>query len=399
MSLSALPLTTPYARTLMQYRFIQHINDIDAEQWNQVCGTTYPFLRHEFLAALENSGSLGEDRGWQPHHLLVEDGESLLAVLPLYLKTHSYGEYVFDWSWADAYHRHGYEYYPKLLSAIPFTPATGPRLAHQLDDESQLITVVNTALQTLAKTIHASSWHLLFPCNEALPALSQLDADLRIGCQYHWFNRDYQNFDDFLARFSSRKRKVVRKERASITQQNITLKRLCGEAITADDWTFFYHCYQLTYAKRSGHGGYLTQAFFEQLHQNMPEQVLLVMAYENDQAIACALYLFDDETLYGRYWGCVSERDCLHFEACYYQGIEFCIERGLSKFDAGAQGEHKIQRGFEPVITYSLHWLQHGAFREAVRDFLKAETEGIKAYQQEAAGKLPFKAENTEKAK
>ena len=378
---------------MYHYRFVSRIEDIPATQWNRLTGTDYPFLRHEFLHALESSGSVGEQRGWQPEHLVIEADDALVAVLPLYRKSHSYGEYVFDWSWADAYHHHGIDYYPKLLSAIPFTPASGPRLAcHDDCDRGLLMATLSQALQTRVEQSGASGWHLLFPDLPQLNLLQTLDADLRLGCQFHWFNQGFGSFDDFLASFSSRKRKDVRKERQRVVQQGLTLTRLCGEAIDDDAWQLFYHCYQATYAKRSGHGGYLTEAFFQQLRESMPEQLMMVVAHEGEQPIAAALYFFSSTTLYGRYWGALAERDGLHFEACYYQGIEFCIERGLATFDAGAQGEHKISRGFTPTLTYSLHYLHHPQFRQAVQHFLEQESEATRQYQQAASSSLPFKA-------
>jgi len=237
----------------------------------------------------------------------------------------------------------------------------------------------------------ASSWHCLFPHENELPLWQLSGADLRLGCQYHWFNHDYVNFDDFLNRFTSRKRKVVKRERTRVIEQGVTLKRLTGNEITLKDWQRFYYFYQLTYAKYSGHGGYLTPEFFAHLHETMRDQLLLVMAYEGDTAIAGALNFFSSDTLYGRYWGAMKDVDCLHFETCYYQGIEFCIEKGLKKFDPGAQGEHKIARGFVPTLTHSFHWVANTDFRQAIQHFLSEEAKAIKAYQAQAMEWLPFK--------
>lgn len=375
----------------MKARFINSIEKIEIEKWNAVAGTDYPFLRYEFLHALEASNSVDAERGWQPKHLLIESDDTLIAVLPLYLKTHSFGEYVFDHGWAQAYERHGLDYYPKLLSAIPFTPATGARLAHITTDESTLMNIVSHALIEKCNQLNASSWHCLFPAENELNVWSLSGADLRIGCQYHWFNHGYKSWDDFLSQFTSRKRKVVKRERAQVMEQNVRLVRLTGEQITIKHWQQFYHFYQLTYAKYSGHGGYLTPDFFVRIHEALRDQLLLVMAYEGDTAIAGALNFFSNDTLYGRYWGAIKDVDCLHFEACYYQGIEFCIERGLKKFDPGAQGEHKIARGFVPTLTHSFHWVAHPAFRVAIQEFLIEEAALVKAYQTQAMSRLPFK--------
>jgi hypothetical protein len=375
----------------MKARFISSIEQVGIDKWNAIAGIDYPFLRYEFLHALEASGSVGAQSGWQPQHLLVENADELMAILPLYIKMHSFGEYVFDHAWAQAYERHGLDYYPKLLSAIPFTPATGSRLAHNVTDEAELIKIVSDALIKQCESINASSWHCLFPSEKELPAWQLSGADLRIGCQYHWFNNGYASMDDFLHEFTSRKRKVVKRERARVVEQGVTLKRLTGNQITIEHWQQFYHFYQLTYAKYSGHGGYLRPEFFVQIHETMRDQLLLVMAYEGDTAIAGALNFFSSDTLYGRYWGSIKEFDCLHFEACYYQGIEFCIERGLKKFDPGAQGEHKIARGFVPTITHSFHWVAHPEFRQAIQHFLVEESKAIHAYQAQAMQGLPFK--------
>ena len=376
----------------MRTRFIESILLIDAVQWNAVAGVDYPFLQHAFLAALEMSGSVCARSGWQPQHLLVEDDSGyLLAILPLYLKSHSYGEYVFDWEWAEAYRRHNLDYFPKLLSAIPFTPATGPRLAFRDVDAHSLIAVVADALEKQSHMLGASGWHCLFPPPSEDALWQTTDAQLRLGCQFHWKNYQFNTFDDFLALFTSRKRKELKRERRIVAESGIQLQRLTGHAITLEHWQQFYRFYQMTYLKRSGHGGYLTQEFFNQLHNSFRHQLLLVMAYDGDMAIAGALIFFSSTTLYGRYWGAVRDVPGLHFEACYYQGIEFCIERQLQFFDPGAQGEHKITRGFEPVLTHSYHRIHHPEFRQAIGDFLQREQGAVKQYQQACAECLPFK--------
>ncbi len=372
--------------------FLDSLGNISATAWNAVTGTDYPFLRHEFLYGLEQTGCTRADTGWQPCHLLLRDGEGILAVLPLYLKSHSYGEYVFDWSWADAWQRSGLEYYPKLVSAIPFTPATGPRLCVRPGADTEL--AWGTALQAIAQFAHRrdiSSWHLLFPEEEIASQLVQAGLHRRTATQFHWFNEGYQNFDDFLATFTSRKRKSLRRERARVAEQGLTLQTLCGDQITPQHWQQFHRFYQQTYAKRSGHGGYLNREFFTETAPRLGEQAIMVLAFLENRAVAGALYFRSRDTLYGRYWGCEREYDCLHFEACYYQGIEYCIAHGLQKFDPGAQGEHKIQRGFRPVPTWSNHWIADPRLSAAVGDFTRSEEQHNEAYLEGTATLLPFK--------
>jgi predicted N-acyltransferase len=381
--------------TQLEFNFIAAIAEVSATEWDALVSDGYPFVRHAFLSALESSGAVATDKGWQAHHLIIRSEGKLLGALPLYLKGHSYGEYVFDWAWADAYQRHGQAYYPKLLSAIPFTPATGPRLllAAELNLErvSALQNLLVQALQQEARRLAASSVHILFSDADWSKQWQGQGLMQRVGAQYHWFDQGYHDFDGFLASFSSRKRKTLRKERRVVAEQGLVLQRLEGEAISASDWQFFFHCYQLTYAKRSGHGGYLPEDFFRRLAADMPDALVMVVAYHDDKRVAAALNFRGGETLYGRYWGCVREFEFLHFEACYYQGIDYCLANGLRHFDPGAQGEHKIQRGFTPITTYSNHWLAEPAFSEAVARFLEEERIHIDAYLEEAATMLPFK--------
>ncbi|WP_101758594.1 GNAT family N-acetyltransferase [Oceanicoccus sp. KOV_DT_Chl] len=383
----------------MRVSFIDSVSLIDSEQWNAITGIDYPFTRHEFLLALETSGATNRETGWQPQHVTVYQSnagkEKLIAVMPLYLKYHSYGEFVFDWSWADAYRRHGLDYYPKLLSAIPFTPATGPRLCVAADCDATIVNeAVISAIYQHAESLGVSSIHILFPDQTACEAFQLEGLAARHGAQFHWFNQGFTDFDDFLATFSSRKRKNLRKERMAVADQNLTLEVFEGHEISSDIWQRFYYFYQMTYAKRSGHGGYLDQEFFELIGKTIPENLVLVLAYDNNkggQAIAGALNFRDSKTLYGRYWGCIREFEFLHFEACYYQGIEYCIANHLQRFDPGAQGEHKIQRGFTPVRTYSNHWIAHPDFRLAVDDFLLRDNAATADYIEQATTLLPFK--------
>lgn len=383
------------APTVPDAEFIDSLAAISAAEWNRVAGTDYPFLRHEFLLGLEQTACTTAETGWQPCHLLLRQEGTLVAILPLYLKGHSYGEYVFDWSWAEAWQRQGLAYYPKLVSAIPFTPATGPRLccAPGLSRE-QAWDYALAAIRQFASQRGLSSWHLLFPEEAVSQQLLQRGLPQRMTTQFHWFNDNYSSFDDFLATFSSRKRKNLRRERERVKQQGLSLKLLRGAEILPQHWLQFHHFYQMTYAKRSGHGGYLTREFFLETAPALGEQVIMVIAEQAGKGVAAALYFRSEDTLFGRYWGCIEEFDCLHFEACYYQGIEYCIAEGLKRFDPGAQGEHKIQRGFQPVLTFSNHWIADPQLAAAVADFTRREQPHIEAYTAEAASLLPFRQDS-----
>jgi predicted N-acyltransferase len=340
----------------------------------------YPFLSDAFLNALEQTGATGAERGWAPCHLGAGD-----RFLPLYERHDSRGEYVFDFAWAEAYQRHAVPYYPKLVTAVPFTPITGPRWRGGWSAAS----IWEGVRERMAEQ-GASGWHVLFPDSEARRVLAELPLVERRACHFRWFNRAYPDFETFLGRFNSRKRKSVRRERRRMVEQGLTLSRLSGADIEPHHWRFFFHCYANTYLVR-GQRPYLSEAFFHRLAAALSEQVLLVLALRGEEPVAAGLYLFDDQALYGRYWGCVREYDALHFEVCYYQGIEFAIERGLAEFDPGVQGEHKILRGFEPVLTYSLHWLAEPAFHRAVAEFCEREALHVAAYQDEARTLLPYR--------
>jgi predicted N-acyltransferase len=372
--------------------FLTSLNQISSAEWNSIAETDYPFLRHEFLYGLEKTHCTTAETGWQPCHLLLRQGDALAAVMPLYLKSHSYGEYVFDWSWADAWRQSGLAYYPKLVTAIPFTPATGPRLCIAPGmDADQCLHAALEAVKKFAQLRQLSSWHLLFPADALGNKLLEAGMHRRAATQFHWFNEGFGSFEDFLATFNSRKRKALNKERRRVAEQGLLLKTLTGTDIGTQQWEQFYHFYQLTYAKRSGHGGYLSREFFVDTAAGMGGQVVMVLAYLDGQAVAGALYFRSSDTLYGRYWGCEREYDCLHFEACYYQGIEYCIANKLSRFDPGAQGEHKIQRGFRPITTWSNHWIADSRLAAAVGDFTRREALHNEKYRQAATQMLPFK--------
>ena len=323
-------------------------------------------------------------------HLTLKDGETD-CFMPLYLKEHSMGEYVFDYAWANAYHQNGLEYYPKLVTAVPFTPSTGSRVRCTAGLNQQHCRQIIDEVINIAEDTEASSWHLRVPEENDLALFDDPRLLTRTGVQYHWMNKDYQCFDDYLAGMTSRKRKMIKKERDEVVRQNIQIEVLMGADISDDIWELFYRLYERTYAKRNGTRGYLTEEFFQKIANGMPEQIAMSVATQDDQPIACALYFFDSHTLYGRYWGSLGEFPFLHFELCYYRGIELAIEMGLKRYDAGAQGEHKLVRGFEPIKTHSLHWIRHPEFKKAIARFLGEENHAIDAHIEQANEMLPFK--------
>jgi len=370
----------------MKTEFINAIDNISEANWQTLIDVSSPFVDYNFLQALESSKSVCRDTGWQPHHLVYSIDKAIHSIVPMYLKQHSWGEYVFDWSWAEAYEQHNEPYYPKLVATVPFTPISTPKLITNTLDLTEVFTTLTN--HCLANQIN--SWHILYTQKIDNPALPQDNVFQRNTVQFHWFNKQYHCFDDFLSNFTARKRKNVKKERLSISQQNIKIRRILGKDITAQELDFFYLTYQLTYLKR-GHSPHLTADFFARILTSMPDSVLLVIASIDDTDVACAWFYFDDEQLYGRYWGCTETYNNLHFELCYYQGIEFCIERKLQTFNPGAQGEHKIARGFEPVLTHSYHWIKHEGFRPAIQQFCLQEQQQMRHYLKNCQQLLPFK--------
>lgn len=376
----------------MKINFINNIDNIDKHFWQNVDTSHCPFLRYNFFNALEKSQCASSKQGWQAHHVVATTNNEITAIMPMYLKSHSWGEYVFDWDWADAFQRNNIDYYPKLVATIPFTPVTSNKIlssTHQLND-------FFSPLIAHCQQENINSWHILY-CHEIKAELPE-DVYQRNTVQFHWFNRDYKIFDDFLNTFTSRKRKNTRKERLSISEQGITIRQLLNDEITKKDLDFFYLTYQLTYFKR-GHQPHLNYEFFEKIIIDLANNILLIIASDEQEDIACALFFYDDEQLYGRYWGCTKQFNNLHFELCYYQGIEFCLKHNLKKFNPGTQGEHKIQRGFEPVLTYSYHWIKHPDFKEPIKNFCQQEQAHMLTYQQQCLLMLPFKTidESSEK--
>ncbi len=373
-------------------RVLSHLGQVDAAAWDGLATTSAglaPFASHRYLSLLEETGCVGPGTGWQPCHLTLWSGERLVAALPLYLKSHSYGEYVFDWAWAEAYERQGLDYYPKLLAAVPFTPVTGPRLL--AEDAVARHALVRAALEFAAEQ-RVSSLHCLFPGDAELDAWRQAGLMLRSGVQFHWHNPGYRDFEDFLARLDHSHRKKIRQERRKVRDAGIAFRRVSGSALGEADMAFFHRCYLATYrAHRSS--PYLNLAFFLGLAERMPDQIVLVIAERDGQPIAAALNVQDGERLYGRYWGTLEFHSGLHFETCYYQAIEHAIAAGLKVFEGGAQGEHKLARGLVATATWSAHWLAHPEFARAVEDYLARETRGVADYVDELNDRGPFKAD------
>lgn len=378
----------------MELKITTTIDAVPAAQWNRVAGTDYPFLRHEFLAALERHDCVGERYGWLPRHLLAyDDQQRLIGAVALYLKDNSYGEFVFDWAWADAYQRNGLSYYPKAVVAAPYTPATGPRLlVDPTADRGQVAPALIQLAQSLAEQEGLSSLHWLFTNPDDTASLREQGFLLRMGCQFHWANDGYADFDDFLDRLTSRKRKKVRRERRYVRDAGIRIRIVHGHEASTRDWEIMHYFYRSTFEKKSGLPT-LSLDFFQDISASMGEQLVLVFAYDGDRAVAGAINLRGADTLYGRHWGCLADYHSLHFEACYYQGIEYCIEQGLRRFEPGAQGEHKISRGFLPQATWSAHWVADAGFRQAIGDFLQREQRGMDDYMEVLTEQSPFRQE------
>ena len=374
-------------KTEEQFEIVASLSVVDAAAWNALAGPQ-PFVQHAFLQGLEQTGCVGGATGWTPQHILMKRAGRLVGALPLYLREDSYGEFVFDFSWADAYARYGGRYYPKLLTAIPFTPVTGRRLlAH--DDADRLL-LIDAAIQ-VAQQLQVSSWHCLFPTEEEAALLAHKGLLQRFGAQFHWRNAGYATFDEFLAEMSHDKRKKIKQERRKVRDAGVSFQHRVGAEIEADDWHFFHACYQHTY--RTHHSPpYMNLEFFLGLGQALRDHVMLVMAYQDGQRMAVALNFFDQERLYGRYWGTTGFVSGLHFETCYYQSIEFAIQHKLAVFEGGAQGEHKLARGLLPVTTSSAHWIADANFARAVGDFLQREQRGVAQYVSELHESSPFRA-------
>ncbi|CAM4417307.1 GNAT family N-acetyltransferase [Pseudoalteromonas ostreae] len=379
--------------SLFSHRWLTSISAIDAAVWQHFFADN-PFTDHAFLFALEQSQCVSAASGWQPQHLAIYQNDTLVALAPGYLKSHSYGEYVFDWAWAEAYQQHGLDYYPKWLSGSPFSPIEGQRLAIVHSHPESVYQYITQTLTAQCEQQGWSGWHINFCSQQQVSQLTPHQGMHRIGVQFQWQNQNYATFDDFLAQLTARKRKVLKKERNKIIQQNISIKWLQGEQITKAVMSQFCEFYQRTYLKRSGHMGYLNHDFFILLHALMADKLVIMHAIHEHEVVAATLSFKNNDTLYGRYWGAIAEIDCLHFELCYYQGIEYCIKHQLQCFHSGAQGEHKIARGFAPVFTHSVHAVMDAAFSPAIADYLQRERQHMRIYHQQCTELLPFKIDN-----
>jgi predicted N-acyltransferase len=375
-------------------RIVPRLADIPAAEWDACAGPANPFLAHAFLEALESSGSATSETGWLPQHLALEDDDGkLMGAVPLYLKSHSYGEYVFDWGWASAYERAGGRYYPKLQCAVPFTPVTGPRLLLRPDAGSDAAATLIAAMLEMARRHKVSSLHITFPTEGEVRHLAAAGFLQRMGQQFHWLNDGYKTFDDFLGALNSRKRKQIRRERRDALLGGMEIETLTGRAIRREHWDAFYRFYRAT-ADRKWGDAYLTRGFFDLLGGRMAERVVLIMARKAGRYVAGALNLIGRDALYGRNWGCLGDFPFLHFEACYYRAIDFAIAHGLKRVEAGAQGQHKIQRGYLPVPTYSAHWIRDPGFARAVEDFVRRERLALEYEMGQLENELsPFKCE------
>lgn len=367
---------------------------IPAAEWNAVAGDDYPFLRHEFLLAAETSGAVSPDAGWHPRHLCYVHNSKLRAAMPLYLKDHSWGEFVFDWAWARAYEQAGLNYYPKLVSAVPFTPAPSRRLLLRDRNDTDAAAVLLEAAIKLAGETECSSLHILFPAPDDLPLLRAAGLHIRKDCQFHWHNNGYGNFDDFLATFNSAKRKKIKRDRRRVAEAGITFRRLRGNDLNAAIWEIVYRLISMTFMRR-GSLPYFSLDFFKEISRSLPNNILVILAELEDAPIAASVFFESDRVLYGRYWGSNGHYDALHFETCYYQGIEYCIDSGIALFEPGTQGEHKISRGFVPEATWSAHWLKQPEFFSAIGNYLDEERRHIERYMDAVDSHSPYKTEGS----
>lgn len=374
----------------MRIEILSSLTQLSPSAWNALVLDNNPFLRHEFLVALEQNGCVGEPFGWLPHHIAVYEDQVLVAAQPLYLKNNSYGEFVFDNMWAQAYHHYKLRYFPKLVTSIPYTPATGQRLLVQAGREIELYPLLLSATLHIAEELGASTFHCLFPPKDQQEWLSTQGLLTRYDCQFHWVNLGYQTFEDFLNTLQPKKRKNIRQERRKVLDAQIQLRLLEGHTATDKDWENFALFYERTFEEKWGVPT-LNLGFFKQVARTLPDQVLLVLADKGDECIAGSLMFSSNTRLYGRHWGCTEYIDSLHFEACYYQGIEYCIQKGLKVFEPGAQGEHKVPRGFVPTQTQSSHWVGHDGMRLAIARHTQQEKRAVAEYMQSVWEHVPYK--------
>ncbi|MDH3304512.1 MAG: GNAT family N-acetyltransferase [Gammaproteobacteria bacterium] len=367
------------------------IADIAASDWNHLAGTECPFLRHEFLNAAEKTRCVAPVQGWTPRHLTIGKKGHLRAAMPLYEKSHSWGEFVFDWAWARAYEQAGFRYYPKLVSAAPFTPAPSRRLLLADPNDKEAAHALIAAAIALADESNCSSFHMLFPTAEEIPLLESAGLLIRKDCQFHWHNRGYRNFDDFLATFNSAKRKKAKRDRRRAAANGIRFRRLKGDEMDDATWSVVYTLISRTFMQR-GSLPYFNEVFFKSISEQLPENILVVLAEKESSPVAAAVFFESNRVLYGRYWGSDGHYDALHFETCYYQGIDYCIDTGKQVFEPGTQGEHKISRGFSPETTWSAHWLAHPEFADAISRYLDEEARHVESYMDAVASRTPYKS-------
>jgi uncharacterized protein len=376
----------------LTFRSLASIDEVAASDWNALATASgVPFVRHEFLAALEHTACVGPDTGWRPRHVLARRGARIVGALPLYEKSHSWGEFVFDFGWAQAYSRHGLQYYPKLVAATPFTPATGPRLLVAPGEDSESVRAALLAgARDLMRSLGASSLHVQFADEADATWLQQRGLHGRIDCQFHWENRGYEDFDAFLGTFTADKRKKAKRERRRVTEAGVSFEWRSGAELSAKDWKTAHRLHADTF-RRHGHEPYLNLAFFTEISRTLPGQPQVLLARQSGEIVATAIFFRGADTLYGRYWGAAGDHHSLHFEACYHQGIEYCIGAGLRRFEPGTQGEHKLARGFAPAFTRSAHEIVEPRFAQAIARFLDDERAAVRAYAQEAGQHVPFR--------
>ena len=374
----------------MQLTVHDAIADIPVDRWNALAGERYPFLRHEFLVAAEATGCVSRSTGWQPRHLTLDEGGTLLGAMPLYQKDHSWGEFVFDWAWARAYEQAGLRYYPKLVSAVPFTPAPSPRvLVHEEADDTAALALIGGAIE-VASRLECSSLHVLFPLERELELFRHAGLQIRKDCQFHWHNRNYKDFDDFLVTFTSAKRKKARRDRRRVHESGIRFRRLHGSEIDTETWETVFRFVSITFMRR-GSLPYYDLDFFLRISEQLGDSVMVILAEQEGRPVAAAVFFVGENALYGRYWGSSGQHNALHFETCYYQGIDYCIEHGIDRCEPGTQGEHKISRGFSPVSTWSAHWLEHPEFLSAIGDYLDDETRHVDRYIDAVDARSPYR--------
>ena len=376
----------------MHCTVVDSLNQVPEREWDRLAGANNPFTKHAFLSALEQHGCLGDTYGWWPQHLLVYDAERLVGAAPMYLKDNSYGEFVFDWSWADAYERAGMRYYPKVVVAVPYTPATGPRLLIDTTANAGAVgqKLLSCAIEQ-AQRRRATSLHWLFTTEETTRFLEGQGLMCRVGCQFHWHNPGYRDFDDFLDTLTSKKRKQIKRERRQARESGVEIEILNGHQVSAEQWDIYYRFYRSTFDRKWGVAT-LSAEFFKAIAEHMPNNIVLILAKDRGEYVAGALNFAGKDTLYGRHWGKSRPIAGVHFEVCYYQAIDYCIRKGLRRFEAGAQGEHKLARGFLPVTTYSAHWIENQRFRHAIDRFLDAERTEMAGYVAALRAHSPFRA-------